>query len=435
MTMHLRLGRSPATVRAVLGNKELRRVQLALLLVETSTPLYFVAVAVYAFAHGGAATVGLVGLVALLPAGLAAPFLAVLADRYRRERVLAAAAGCRGALIAVAAAAFLLDAPPLAIYALAALISVPARVFYPAQRALLPDLTGDVAELAAANTLGSAIENVGCVVGPALAGVLLAISNPATVTALAAVGTLAAAAFCLRVGGSERVSTDELKCRDSGLLGGFLVVGEHSELRLLFALCCAQTLLYGVFTVLLVVVAFDLTALGKAGVGLLEGAVGVGGVLAGLGCIGLGERRLGSQLGLGLFLCAFPLVLVGVWPSAGPAIALFALVGVGITCFDVALFTLVPRLCPEAVRARVFGVLMSLTVITVAVGSILAPALLACTGPRPALVASGATVSMIALAAGRRLRRFDQPRPAPPSQTDPASAVVRTQPGACGSSA
>ena len=48
-----------------------------------------VALGVVAFRDGGAAAIGLVGLLRMAPAALVAPFAATIADRVRREVVLA----------------------------------------------------------------------------------------------------------------------------------------------------------------------------------------------------------------------------------------------------------------------------------------------------------------------------------------------------------
>ena len=52
---------------------------------------YEVALAVFAYRAGGAAAVGVVALIRLLPAAIVAPFAALLGDRFRRRRLMVAA--------------------------------------------------------------------------------------------------------------------------------------------------------------------------------------------------------------------------------------------------------------------------------------------------------------------------------------------------------
>jgi MFS family permease len=407
---------SLSATRSLLSNRELRRVQLALTLTQTCTPAYAVALAVYAFGRGGAAAVGIVGLVALLPAALAAPFAAHLADRCRRERVMLYGALSRGLLIALACVALALEMSEYTIYALAALASIPSRVFFPAQAALLPSLTRSASELTAANAFSSMIENVGSILGPALAGALLTFQGPVLVYALAATGTLTAAALVSRVHGPAQTRARETEHQSAGVLGGFRTIGAHAELRLLVGLFSAQTFVYGIFSVLLIVIAFDLSALGASGVGALEGALGFGGILAGIASVGIAGRGHGSQLRLGLVLWGLPLALIGIWPTALTAITLFAVIGVGNTLFDVAIYTLVQEVCPDGVRARVFGVLESMAVGTVALGSILAPGIIALAGPRAILIVTGTALAILPLITARQLEgiHFDhalEPQP------------------------
>ena len=51
---------------------------------------YVVGLSVYAYDKGGTTAVGIISVLRLLPAAIASPFLATLADRYRRERVMMA---------------------------------------------------------------------------------------------------------------------------------------------------------------------------------------------------------------------------------------------------------------------------------------------------------------------------------------------------------
>ena len=64
-------------------------------------------------------------------------------------------------------------------------------------------------------------------------------------------------------------------------------------------------------------------------------------------------------------------------------------VGAGNTVVDVAAITLIQRSAPAAVLARVFGVIESVLLAGLGLGSILAPVMIAWLGARPAIVVTG----------------------------------------------
>jgi hypothetical protein len=96
-----------------------------------------------------------------------------------------------------------------------------------------------------------------------------------------------------------------------------------------------------------------------------------------------------------------------VFPEQAAALLLLAFVGVGNALIDLAGFTLIGRLAPDAVMARVFGVLESLVAVSIGVGSIIASLLIAWVGLAPALITIGLVCPVLAVASWWRLRSLD----------------------------
>jgi MFS family permease len=408
-SLRRRLGESLRAFAAVFRNEDLRRLELAWSGSIIGQWGYEVALAVFAYEAGGATAVGLVGLVRLLPAAAVAPFAALLGDRFPRKRVMVSADLVRACAMGGAAAAVFGGAPPAAVYALAVVTALTSTAFQPAQAALLPSLARSPEELTAANATSTTLESVGFFVGPALGGVLLAVTSVGAVFSVTAALFLCSALVLARIGAESRGGAPagpESIVREA--VAGFRAIGAESRLRLLVGLYGAQTLAAGVFRVLLVVTALRILDLGPSGVGFLSSAVGVGALAGMLVVLGLiGTRRLAGFFQLGILLWGVPLALLGIWPSLGAALVLFGVLGVGNTLVDVAGLTLVQRTAREEVRARVFGVLESVFLATIGIGAILAPLLTAAFGPRGALVVAGGGLTLLVLPFWRPLQRLD----------------------------
>jgi MFS family permease len=404
-----RLAQSLRAFKAVFANRDLRRIELALAGSVSGEWAYAIALAVFAFDRGGAAAVGLVGLIRFLPSAVAAPFAAVLGDRFPRARVMVGADILRAVATAAAGAAALGDAPAGVIYALAGFVSVVSTAFRPAQAAILPSLARTPEELTAANVASTTIESVGSFVGPALGGLLLAATSPGVVFAATA-GTFAWSAL-LVLGIHSEPEPGESFARDgigAEALAGFRTIAAEARLRLVVVLYGAQTLVAGALNVLIVVAALELLDLGRSGPGFLNSAVGVGGLAGAVVALALvGRRRLASDFGLGLVLWGVPIALIGVWPHEAPVLVLLGLLGVGNTLVDVAALTLLQRAAPDEVLARVFGVIESLLVGAIGLGAIVAPLLISGLGIRGALIATGSVLPVLAALVWRRLVRID----------------------------
>jgi MFS family permease len=394
----------------VFRNPGLRRLELAWVGSVTGEWAYVVALAVYAYEAGGATAVGLVALLRFLPSAAVAPFAAVLADRYSRQRVMLTADAIRAVALAGAAAVALADGPAPALYALAALVAVVSTAFQPAQAALIPMLARNPQELTAANVASSTVESVGSFAGPALGGLLLAVTSPGVVFAATAGAFVWSALNVARIPSTPPPREDAAEeALHREVLAGFQAIFRVPSLRLVVGLYSAQTLVAGALNVLVVVAALELLDLGRAGPGLLNSAVGIGGLIGAGVALGLvGLRGLGTAFAFGLVLWGLPLILFGAWPETAAALVFLGLLGVGNTLVDVSGLTLLQRTAPEEVLGRVFGVLESLVVGTLGLGAILAPLLISLFGVRWALVATGLLLPALALASWARLRKIDE---------------------------
>jgi MFS family permease len=392
-------------------NPSLRRAQLAFLGAWTAEWAFTVALGIVAYRDGGATAVGLVGLLRMVPSAVVAPLAAPLADRGRRERVLVLVSTVRGVATALGAIVVGVAGPSQIVYLLAVVSTAAGTLFRPAHSALLPSLCRTGYELASANVVRGLLDSVATLAGPLLAAILLQFTSVTAVFAVAAAASLWAAALMLRV-------HYEAPPRPPAPVGvnlmaeaveGVRAVVRNRDLAVLVGLTAAQAFTRGALTVFTVVVAFDLLDTGEPGVGTLTAAVGAGAVLGSLAAsLLVGSRRLASWFGIGVAMWGMPIALIGLFPAQAAALTLLVCVGVGNALVDLGLFTLMARLAPDDVLARVFGLLESLGALAVGLGAIVASLLIELSNVRVALVIVGVLCPILVAAASPRLGRLDR---------------------------
>ena len=407
-----------AAFEAVTRNPALRRVEVAFLGFSLAEWATWIAILVFAYRHGGAGEVGLVAVIQLAPAAVVAPLAASFGDHYPRERALLGSYLLQAATMGVMAGALLGSAPLAVVYLLAACTNAAITLTRPIQAAILPSLSRSPAELTAANVMAGSIENLAILGGPAIAGLVLQAFGPAPVFAASAAVSLASAALVAglpRSAAPGRAMQGDASAPTYGLRGllseavaGFpMLAGEERPLSVVLLLGSAS-ILYGALDVLLVVLSIELLSLGLSGVGFLNAAVGAGGIAgAAISALLVGRPRLAIPFGAGLLLWAGALAAVGVLPLPIVAVVLLALAGMGRVVMDVAGRTLLQRVAPDALLSRVFGVLEGIYMATLAVGAILAPALIALAGIRGAFLAAGLALISFTAFSWRRLLRTD----------------------------
>ena len=245
--------------------------------------------------------VGVVTGARMAAAALLAPFLATFADRVRRERVLACVGLVRAATLGCAAAMTAAGGPAAATYALAVVATVAQALYRPAHSALLPGLCTSPQQLTSANAVRGMLDSLATLGGPAVAAVLLAASGPAAVFAACAAVSLWAGLLvvALRYDAPPRAEAAGGGGRE--MLQGFATIAADRRLTLITALGVVQTFTRGCLTVFAVVVAIELLDTGDPGVGVLNAAVGAGGVLGSVLAFGLVRRGgLAAWFGVGI---------------------------------------------------------------------------------------------------------------------------------------
>jgi MFS family permease len=389
----------------------LRRLHLSWAAASTGAWTFMVALAVYAYQIGGAAAVGIVGFARMVPAAVLAPVAGTAADRWSRRNVLVAICLGRAVLLAVLAVVVAVDAPLAYVIVLAAAVTVLTAAHIPAQAALFTVLAPTPRQLAACNGVASSIGNGGFLAGSLLGGALVAVTSPPVAFAVTT------AAFALAVPPLLGVPADQVPGyrvqRGVGSVvaetaRGVREVAGDRRLRLLIGTLTASTLIEGALDVLIVVTALSLLDLGAAGVGWLNAAWGIGGLVGGGAAVVLLHRgRYAAALSVGGLLAGAATALIAALPFAVVALAALVVVGVGYAFVEVSGWTLLQRQASDEVLARAFGVTESSYWLSNGLGALLAPVVIATLGTRGALAAVGAALMVLMLAPWRPLSRLE----------------------------
>jgi MFS family permease len=394
--------------RRVFANRRVRKLQVASVGSTLGMWAYAVALPVYAYQAGGARAVGLVYFARFVAGAIATPWFGVAADRWSRRRLMLTADVFRAGIFAAMTVVAVAGGNAYIVYVLAVTSAVVGCAYQPAQAALLPSLVNTPEELTAANVVTNSISSVSMFLGPALGGVLLALSGPAAVFAFNGVLLVWSALFVIQVPPDEPPARTERPRFLPDLTAGFATVLRRPALRVIIGMTAAQTLVAGAVEVLIVVVALQLLHSGNAGVGWLNSAIGIG-CLVGAGVVAFvsARRRLAGGFAVGILVTAIPIAAAAAISTLAPALVLFALFGAGTVLVEVGGMTLLQRSAENEVLGRVFGVLGTLVYAALALGSLLAPALVSWIGPRGALVATGAFLPVLLVPLWPKLQRID----------------------------
>ena len=373
--------------------------------------LYLVAILVVVYAESNSPVLlGVIGAARILPYVLLSVPAGMVADRFDRRMVLLVTDVARGLIMIGLAVSVSLGSPTWVIIALSILAACFSTFFGPAIGALLPSLV-DERDLGTANSAWATLDNVAFIIGPAIAGILLA-SGGLGVAFLINAASFAVVAVILwflpsprRAAPSEEGADAEAKPTDGGWramlrpLAGPLVLDS------------ATSFVIGGVNVLTVVIAVDVLGAGESGTGFLQAATGVGGVVAGISGGALLARRLSVPLmiggvvgGIGLAWLALSGGLVMAMIAIGVAVA-------GLLLLEVVNTTMIQRIVPDELRGRAMGVLQTSSAIVYSLGSLLMPILASLFGVPFVLVAAGGIV--VAGVGGALLLLQARPAPVP----------------------
>ncbi len=340
-----------------------------------------------------AVQLGLVRGVQLIPLMLLAPFAGSAADRYSRKTLLIAAQAVHALTFAVLALLiFTKLVEPWHVYVTAVLSGMMQVIQQPSRTSLVSDT---VPEKYLTNAIGftSMIFNGARLIGPALAGVIIAVADTGSAFAVQAGCLFIALAWTVQLSPVPHRGEDAERARREtfvhSIIEGWKFAWRNETVRAGILCTTIVSVLMFPFTTLLPVFARDILGVGATGQGLLLAAMGVGAVISAITITLAGHRlergkvMFGSSLGYGLMLVVFAF-------SPWFALSLFVMVLAGLfhVHANALVHTVVQSHSPAEYRGRTMA-LFNMSQMLNTAGSMVIGVLAALLGTQGAVAAMG----------------------------------------------
>jgi MFS family permease len=317
-----------------------------------------IALGIYVTKHTNqAAWTGTVAAAAFLPIAFFSPIGGALADRYPRRLLMIATSLVQTALAGLLTFLFVVGHPSAPTITLIALGNgVCAALGFPSFQAMLPDLV-PAEDLPGAIALSSAQYNLGRVIGPAIAGIVIAIGGYAWAEGANAVSFLAVVAVMLTLVLPAPSALARSERFFASIVHGFRFVRREPGLRITALAMCLNTFLAAPFIALVPAMALKVLHSGSVGTAVLITAQGLGAVLMAFSLGSLVERY-GARRVLMTLMALLPIALVAYASAPVLALSALALFFVGILYLGaLSSFTTIAQLrVPSEIRGRVLAV-------------------------------------------------------------------------------
>ena len=376
---------------------------------------------VYRFT-GSALLLGLVGFADKIPIFLLGLAGGVVADRFDRHRVVITTQIL--SMLQALALWMLVAGGQITvthIFILATISGIINAFDLPGRQSFIASMVAQD-DLPNALALNSSVFNAARILGPAIAGIVVAAIGEGpcfllnAISYIAVIGCLAMMRFDKRPGTAEVASTFQY------LAKGLRFVWTTPPVRALLVLLGLASILGMPYVVLMPIFAGEILHSGARGLGTLMGCTGIG-AFAGAATLarrasvkGLGRVTAAASIGFGLTLVVFSL-------SSDFLFSCLILVVTGFTMITQAASTnlLIQSFCPDELRGRVMSIYTIMLVGMTPFGSLMAGALAHTVGARVTVAVGGllCAIAGIVFAAGiPRMRQFVQYR-IPDSKTGP----------------
>lgn len=312
---------------------------------------------IYLLTHSAVA-LGLIGLVRFIPIVIFSLLGGVAADAFNRKKVLfATQTGLTILSCILAITTFTKHITPLIIYTITTLSTIVAAFDGPARQSFFPNLV-DREHLSNAISLNSIMFQTTTIVGPGIAGFVIAASGVGSVYALNAFSYLAVLTALFFMHSSGEIVGEKTELAFSSLLEGMQFVMSKPLIWSTMLLDFFSTF-FASATALLPIFAKDILHVGAEGFGILATADSIGAVLAGFTIAQVRQMKKQGFILLTAISCyALGTILFGVSKLFFFSFIGLFIIGVGDGVSTIIRNTIRQLATPDHIRGRMTGINM-----------------------------------------------------------------------------
>ncbi len=338
---------------------------------------------------GSAFMLGLVGFSGQFPSLVLSPFSMLLTDRWSRRSVLVVIQVLQMAIAAtLAVLAYLGDISPWVLVLASLLAGITSAVEMPVRQAFTPDIVHDRALLHNAIALNSVTFNTARLIGPAIAGLVLAWVGESACFAVNALSYVATIYTLLAIHPTPRAK-DAAK---TSIGEGVRYVRQFAPARWLIITVVVASFCLAPYMTFMPVYAKDILQGGPDTLGLLMASSGFGALAAALylanrkALMGLGDRMVAGCFATGLAAAAFAYNHV-TWI----ALPLLVVSGCGTIIVITSCNILLQSLVPDKLRGQVMALYSMAFIGVMPIASLATGGLAHVVGVQPVFVVAGIT--------------------------------------------
>jgi len=354
---------------------------------------------------GSALLLGVIGFASQVGILVLAPFAGLWADRFDRRKLLLAtqfAAMVPG--FALAALAWTNVVEFWHVVVLASLFGIVMAIEVPVRQTFTPSLVPAREDLPSAIAFNAMMQNGGRMLGPTIAGVLIATSGEAICFFLNGVSKLAAVATLMMIVVAPHAHAAAPSSAWSSLKEGVAYTWNSVPLRWLLPVVALVTFMASPYQTLMPIFAAEIFKGGADTLGVLIGAAGAGGIAAMLVLASREDvRGLMAWIAASALAAGVALAVFSYSTSFILSLAMIAIVGFAALTVAMGVSTIIQTIVEDGMRGRVMGLFTVSFMGMFPLGSLAAGAVADWIGPHHTLATGGVVCVLVAIWLWRRL--------------------------------